>query len=314
MPSLSARLLATAIRLSGVRRALASASVGPEDVIGSRSATARPTRTMRRRLKVGWDTMEGCEVYRVAPRNRKPAGHVLYLHGGAYVHDIAAPHWWFIARMAESTGLAFTVPLYPLAPVHTCADASRAVTAVYRRLLDEHPGSQVAVMGDSAGGGLSLSLAMQLRDAGLPPPSCLVLLSPWLDVTMSDPSQASIERSDVMLMRPGLETAGRWYAGTWSTRDVRVSPLFGDLAGLPPVLVFCGSHDILVADSRRLAERVVHERPGQDARGHLDLAYHEEPGLMHVYALLPLPEGRRAQATIATFLHDRLAAPSAETR
>ncbi|SEG40989.1 Acetyl esterase/lipase [Methylobacterium sp. 190mf] len=268
---------------------------------------------MRRRLQVGWDTTEGCEVYRIAPRNRTSAGQVLYLHGGAYVHDITAPHWRFITRMAEATGLTFTVPLYPLAPVHTCADASRAVTAVYRRLLDKHPGSPVAVMGDSAGGGLSLSLAMQLRDAGLPPPRCLVLLSPWLDVTMCDPPQASIERSDVMLMRPGLEAAGRWYAGAWSPRDARVSPLFGNLAGLPPILMFCGSHDILVADARRLAERVVHEGPGRGLHGRLDLAYHEEPGLMHVYAILPLPEARRAQAKIATFLRERMAKPSAGT-
>lgn len=297
MPSLSARLLATVIRLSGRRKTLASASVGPEDVIGSRSPTARPSRTMRRRLQVGWDTVEGCEVYRVAPRDRKPAGHVLYLHGGAYIHDITAAHWWFIARMAEATGLTFTVPLYPLAPVHTCADASRAVTAVYRRLIDGDPGSPVAVMGDSAGGGLSLSLAMQLRDAGLPPPSCLVLLSPWLDVTMSDPSQALIEPSDVMLMRPGLEVAGRWYAGTWSCQDPRVSPLFGDLTGLPPVLMFCGSHDILVADARRLADRARDQG--------LDLAYHEEAGMMHVYAILGLPEARRARDRIKRFVIER---------
>jgi monoterpene epsilon-lactone hydrolase len=307
MPSLSARLLATFIRVSGRRKAFASASVGPEDVIDARPPTARPTRTMRQRLRVGWDTTGGCEVYRIAPRNRASTGHVLYIHGGAYIHDITAAHWRFIARMAEATGLTFTVPLYPLAPVHTCADASRAVTAVYRDLLDEHSGSPVAVMGDSAGGGLSLSLAMQLRDAGLPPPRCLVLLSPWLDVTMSDPSQASIERSDVMLMRPGLKAAGRWYAGAWAPRDPRVSPLFGELGGLPPVLMFCGSHDILVADARRLAERVVREGPGQDIPGRLDLTYHEEPGLMHVYAILPLPEARSAQARIARFLRERLA-------
>jgi monoterpene epsilon-lactone hydrolase len=307
MSSLSARLLATFIRVSGRRKALAIASIGPEEVIDARPPTARPTGTVRQRLKVGWDTTEGCEFYRVAARNREPAGHVLYLHGGAYIHDITAAHWRFIARMAEATGLTFTVPLYPLAPVHTCADASRAVTAVYRRLLDEYPGSPVALMGDSAGGGLSLSLAMQLRDAGLPPPRCLVLLSPWLDVTMSDPSQASIERSDVMLMRPGLEAAGRWYAGAWAREDPRVSPLFGEFGGLPPVLMFCGSHDILVADARRLAERVAREGPGQDIPGRLDLTYHEEPGLMHVYAILPLPEARSAQARIARFLRERLA-------
>lgn len=137
---------------------------------------------------------------------------------------------------------------------------------------------------------------MQAIKEGLARPSALVLLSPWLDLTVSDPVQAAIEPHDVMLMRPGARAAGRWYAGDWPLDDWRVSPLHGELAGLPPVLMFCGTHDILVVDARRLAARV--RREGAD------LAYVEEPGLMHVYALMPLPEARAARERIASFVHE----------
>lgn len=136
------------------------------------------------------------------------------------------------------------------------------------------------------------------------------LLSPWLDVTMSEPAQAALEPSDVMLMRrPGLALAGRWYANHLDVEDPRVSPLFGDLVGLPPILMFCGSHDILVIDALRFAERARHES-GRGADGTApDVTYHEEPGLMHVYALLPLPEGRAARQRIAAFLREAQGLP-----
>ncbi len=97
-----------------------------------------------------------------------------------------------------------------------------------------------------------------------------------------------------MLMRPGVRAAGRWYAGSLPTKDPRVSPLFGELVGLPPILMFCGTHDILVADARRFALRA-------EVEG-ISVTYHEEPRLMHVYPLLFFPESRKAQDEIARFV------------
>lgn len=296
MTSLAARLAALAIRLTGRRRNLARAERDPEAAIAARPRPARPTRAMRRSLAVTWNIRDGFEVYTLAPRESArrgaPAGEVIYLHGGAYTSPITGIHWRFIARMVEATGLTVTVPLYPLTPEHTCVEISGFALAVYRERLEA--GAPIVLMGDSAGGGLALSLAMQARDSALTGPRGLVLISPWLDVTMSEPSQTRIEPSDVMLMCPGVRTLGRWYAGAWATTDERVSPLFGTLRGLPPIALFCGSHDILVADARRLAARARLEE--------VDLAYQEEPGLMHVYPLLGLPESRRSEARIVQFL------------
>ena len=121
----------------------------------------------------------------------------------------------------------------------------------------------------------------------MPSPPALVLLSPWLDVTMTDPAQIELEKVDPLLVRAGPKAAGRWYAGAMSTTDPRVSPLYGEIAGLPPILMFCGTHDILLTDARRLAARAAAEGG--------DVEYHEEPGLMHVYPLLFFPEFAQGQ-------------------
>jgi acetyl esterase/lipase len=255
---------------------------------------------MRRSFTVSLERRHGHEVYTVAPRSGSRAGSVIYLHGGAYVEDILRWHWGFIARMVKRLGMKFTVPLYPLAPAHGCAAANAFLLASYRDLLVSNMRPPV-IMGDSAGGGLAMSVAMQAVSAGIPRPTALVLLSPWLDVTTSDPAQQHIEKIDPLLMRPGLRAAGRWYSGAIPPDDPRVSPLYGSLAGLPPIQVFCGTHDILVTDARRLAHRAATER--------ISVEYHEEPRLMHVYPLMYFPESRRARDHIVRFVRDALAKP-----
>lgn len=259
--------MALAIRLTGRRRNLARGDIDPETAIAKRPHPARPTRALRRRLAVTWALRDGFEVYTLAPRQAARTGRVIYFHGGAYTSPITRIHWRFLGRMVEATGLTVTVPLYPLTPEHSCADSLGFAMALYRAGLDTEGGPPVALMGDSAGGGLALSLAMQVRDAELPPPGGLVLISPWLDVGTDDPAQERIEPSDVMLMRPGVRALGRWYAGDRAVTDARVSPLYGALQGLPPIELLCGSHDILVSDARRLVARARSEDSARLSRG-----------------------------------------------
>lgn len=201
MASVTSRIHTLLLRLSGRRRYFANSDLDPERVAAERGGEARPTRAMRRRLQVDWVMHDGCEIYTVAPRGPVPGPVVLYLHGGAYIHPTSALHWRFIAELVERLGATFVVPFYPLAPGYDCAQVSRFVLRVYRDLLDRHAPSTLFLMGDSAGGGLALSIAMQAASEELPRAGGLVLLSPWLDVTVSDPLQAEIEPRDVLLMR-----------------------------------------------------------------------------------------------------------------
>jgi len=193
----------------------------------------------------------------------------------------------------KTLNVACTVPRYPLAPEHTCEAGIACAVEAYEQLVGEYGAKSLLVMGDSAGGCLALATLQQTPVA----PAGLMLNSPWLDAGVSDPSQPEIERKDWLLNRFTLRTWGQWWAGSRDLSDPLVSPLFGDLSNLPPTLMFGGSADILVADSRRLAAAA----PGK-------VRYIEEEGLMHVYPLIPFfPETGRAWTEIERFVDGVLA-------
>jgi len=218
------------------------------------------------------------------------------LHGGAYIYEITARHWKFIANLAATTAAHVTVPIYPLAPTATAAAIVPTVTALAAQIVAAADAQPVTVAGDSSGGGMALAVLVQLRDRGVPAPRGL-LISPWLDVSMTDPVVAATEPFDPMLAPVGLAAAGDAYRGELGATDPRVSPLFADLHGLGRITLFCGTRDILIADARRFAARA--------SEAGLTLDYYEAPGMIHVYPLLPIPEGREARALIAGALGRR---------
>ncbi|MDW5595228.1 alpha/beta hydrolase [Conexibacter stalactiti] len=256
-----------------------------------------PPRQMRRTHAVRRGEAHGAPFWTVAARSApRPAANapvqVLYLHGGAYVSHAIAPHWWLVGQLARRFGVAATVPLYPLAPLHNCDDAFPFVLAHYRDLLERSAAERIVVMGDSAGGGLALALAQLARAEGLPQPARIALLSPWLDVSMSNAAEIDpLSARDPMLAAVGLAEAGRLWAGERSLEDPLVSPLHADLAGLAPISTHIGTHDILLPDARRFARAA-------DAAGHA-LEHVEYPGMFHVFMAAPIPEARRAMTAIA---------------
>jgi len=269
----------------------------PQDEAALRSAVQRgrregagdPPASLYKQCSV--DVLETGDhrTFTVRPRDDGPVrGQVVYLPGGGYVNPPSIFHWWFIARLVKTLRLACTVPLYPLAPEHGCDTGIGFAGEAYRRVVGEHGAQNLLVMGDSAGGGLALAMLQQTKIM----PAGLVLNAPWLDASVSDPSQPEIERTDWLLNRFTLRTWGTWWAGSRDLRDPLVSPLFGDLSHLPQTLLFCGSADILVADARRLTAAA----PGK-------VRYIEQQGLMHVYPLMPfLPEARRAWTELERFV------------
>jgi acetyl esterase/lipase len=191
-----------------------------------------------------------------------------------------------------------SVPDYPLAPERTAAVTVPWTTDVYAAAAAAAAaaGRRVVLMGDSAGGGLALAVAVAARDRGLPMPAAMVLLSPWLDVGMTAPDAEELDRRDRMLPRRGLVTAGRAYAGAAGVADPLASPLFADLAGLPPTTILASTTEGLIADARRLAARAA-QIPGWrvDVR--------ETPDMVHDWLLFGfLPEARAAISEVAGIL------------
>lgn len=233
-------------------------------------------------------------VHTIRPRGEQPRTTVYYLHGGGYVGPADPVHVRYATRMARHLRAEVVLPDYPLAPEHTWRDSHEALADD----LQAHTESQerVVVVGDSAGGGLALALVQTLRDRGAVLPSHLVLHSPWVDLTSSTPDTRVLDAVDPWLFLGKLTAYAGWWAG--DPADLarpEVSPVFGDLTGLPPTLVTCGTRDLLAPGCRLLADRA--------AGAGWPLTYLEAPDLIHVFAILPgLPEARRAWRHTKEFL------------
>jgi acetyl esterase/lipase len=209
-----------------------------------------------KRYEVSTSEVHGRPVLRLTPRHRPSSGHLVYTHGGAYVQALITPHWLMLDRATRGTGVTITVPLYELAPEGNVTGAFTFLRKVYAQAVDEVGAPNVTLAGDSSGGGLALGQALDYRDTGLPRPRQVVLFSPWVDVSMTHPGIASLQRHDPSLRADLLAMAGALWADDLDIHDQRVSPLLADLTGLPPVHVFQGGRDILALDACVLAARL----------------------------------------------------------
>ena len=231
-------------------------------------------------------------------------GVVLYLHGGGYCTGSLGTHRHLAGRIALATGASAVTVDYRLAPEHPFPSAIADATAAYEELRSlGHAPEEMAVAGDSAGGGLTLATLLTLRDVGTPLPAAAACLSPWTDLTLSSPSHATAGAEDPMVSKTGLETFVAAYLGQGETsaRDPRVSPVFADLGGLPPIRIDVGEREILLDDSIALADRIV------ASGGEATLARWAE--MIHVFQAFPGaldPEAGESVAAIGEFLAGHL--------
>lgn len=250
--------------------------------------------SVRRIAHVQRREIGGRTVFDLEPKAGASGAHLIYLHGGAYAFPLIASHWGIVGALLRSSGASVTVPLYGLAPRHGVLEAYALLDTLYDEAAARH--ERVYLAGDSAGGGLSVGQAMRVRDDGRMPPAGVILFSPWVDATMQNPDVAGLAHLDRMIAPAGLAAAARWWAGDVGVRSPLVSPLFGDLAGLPPVHTHQGDHDILYADAVLLDEGI------RAAGGSSTLDVY--PGAFHDFVGAPwTPEARsalkRAAAVIA---------------
>lgn len=296
MRSIGANAVVLLLKMIRRKRIYASVSGLMKGIAETRaSAPARPSERMRKALTVLVASIEGREVYTLGPRHRAPSGkHVFYLHGGAYVRPISRQHWQFLAYLVQSAGCTVTVPLYPLAPENKCPDILRFVQHVFLRMTSSTSIGNVTLMGDSAGAGMSVALALMLRDQGLPMPAQLALITPWVDATLNHSGIPGTETKDPMLGVAGVREAGRMYAGALPVQHPFVSPAYADLSKLPAMTVFAGTHDILHHDAVLFAQKA----QGQGCQVDLRL----RSGMIHAWPLLPFPEAKQAREEIARLL------------
>lgn len=281
MTSLQMRVISGVLRLT--RKPRTATVERARQRIAAPKGSSEPPAALRSRHDVRTRQVRGFPCTTVAPRDGATGRAAVYLHGGSYTGEIATQHWALISKLADA-GVRVEVPLYGLAPQHTYREAYPFVTEVYRDLVAEVDASSVTIAGDSAGGGLALGFAQTLTAEGLPQPRRLVLLSPWLDLTLGHPDLPALEPRDPWLNIDGTREAGKVWAGGDDPTQPKLSPLNGQLAGLAPMDVTVGTRELCLPDVLLLQERA--------AAAGAELQVTVCPGAVHVYPLVPAPEGR----------------------
>jgi acetyl esterase/lipase len=201
---------------------------------------------------------------------------ILYFHGGVYVIGSAATSVPLVGGLVRRTGVNAITLDYRLAPEYPYPAAVEDARAAYEGLLAQgmEPG-QIVLAGESAGGGLAVATLLAAREAGLPMPSCAFLMSPYADLTLSGETLTERQSLDPILTQEGLRVRAPEYVAGADASDPLISPIFGDLSGLPPLLIQVGSHEILLSDALRLAARAA----TTDVAVTLDVT----PGVPHVF-------------------------------
>lgn len=286
-PSLRSRIRVALMKITDADKTFSDARALRKSIRTSqRPERDSPPAEMHTRYWVTRRIVQGRPVYTIRPLKRRTPRHVLYLHGGAYVHQIQRDHWKFLARLIDRTGCTVTVPLYPLAPASHGEDTMAMVRAVHDAAFARTTSENKVFMGDSAGAALALVLARELGEAHAVTPKEVVLISPWLDVTMTDPMASVLDPCDPYLGIEGLAEAGRLYAGERDRSDPLISPLNAPAATPGRLSLFIGTRDILLSDARRFRARCVREG--------VELGYFEYPGMFHAWHLSDVPEARHA--------------------
>lgn len=211
---------------------------------------------------------------------------ILYLHGGAYIFDLSNFHIRLLDNLASRMDICIHIPNYPLAPESNYRESYEKMLALYEKLIERTPSEDVIFMGDSAGGGFCVGLALLIKEKGLPQPGELILLSPWLDITMSNPLiTKQLERREKILSVDFLIKAGKLWVGEDDPKSYLVSPINGNLEGLPPITIFTGTYDLLFPDAQKLYEKLT------SINVRSELKVYDK--MLHDFAIFPIPEAKR---------------------
>ncbi|MEI6123732.1 MAG: alpha/beta hydrolase [Bacteroidota bacterium] len=238
---------------------------------------------------------QGRKIWTIQPLQQASNTTILYLHGGAYMANLIKFHWDFIEALVRKTNATVIVPDYPLAPHANCMDVYAFITEIYKQWLQTTPAGHIVIMGDSAGGGLALGFAENLKKEHIKQPSQIILLSPWLDITMSNPDIRLTNKKDKMLEINSLQAAGQMYAANLQPTNYLVSPIYGDFSGLGKISLFIGTHDILVADARKFKQMAMQQQ--------IAINYFEYPKMFHVWMVVTnLKESQNALEQVVALI------------
>ncbi len=246
------------------------------------------------------ERIEDMQANWIVPPGTDPSRLILYVHGGGYVAGSCSDHRGFVAKLAANCGVTNLLYEYRLAPEHPFPAALDDSVILYQALLARgFLPENLILVGESAGGGLVLSILLALKERGISMPSAAVAISPWADLTCSSASYTSKNKCSVAPL-DSWTVFSRYYSGRHDPRNPLISPVFGDPSGLPPLLIQAGTDDELFEDGEQFARKA-------KAAG-VDVTFRAGEGMIHCYPLLApmFPEAVQAMGEICRFIRRHL--------
>jgi acetyl esterase/lipase len=242
----------------------------------------------------GWE-VDGNQILTIHG-DHSPRIHIIFLPGGAYLMEATSFHRQFAARLARSFGLSVSLVNYSKAPEYTYKTTHSVLHSIYYQLKEKYPDHIFHLLGDSAGGGLALAFLQSLRDQQTGTiPQKTVLISPWLDLSLSHPRIPAFTERDLILPLAGLKYAAELFAGGTSLQHPMLSPIYGDLSGLGEIQLVFGTEEIFYPDCLILIDKIG-ALPGTEVQWEIG------EGHIHAWPIFPFPDSKAALARIAKFL------------
>lgn len=224
---------------------------------------------------------------------------LLYIPGGGYLNPPLKYHWKIINNLSKATNCMVVMPVYPKVPNFTCTESYEVMTAFYKDFATRDGIERIVVAGDSSGGGMSLVLSQLMRDnyPRLLQPEEIILIAPWMDVSMDNECICDYEPVDPMLDIYGAKEIGKMWAGEKDVHDPIVSPIYGTFENLGNITIFIGTRDMLCPDCLEFSEILKEKK--------IDHTLVVKEGLDHPYPLFPTPEAKEAQQMMIDLINKK---------
>lgn len=289
--------------VKGILKVIRATTTVPYDVKRRRELMARLTKVTTRippNITQEAAVIDGVSVEWYRPKKPSETGLILYLHGGAFVYTAASSQQQTIFSLIENSGLNLISVNYRLAPEYPYPAGLMDALVVYKALIKQgYNPKEIAVAGDSAGGGLSLSLVASLKLKSEPLPGALVLMSPWTDLTFTGKSHQTNASVEAVLTTEDLKRHADSYIGHDSGENPLISPLYADFTEFPPMLIHVGDEEILLDDALMVAEKA-------QAQG-VEVRIKVFDGMFHVFSAATfLPEGKTSMEEIGRYILEKV--------
>lgn len=215
---------------------------------------------------------------------------IFYIHGGAYFNTFDKYHFKFIKKLIKKINAFVIAPNYDLIPFSNAEKMVSNLYIIYANYINSNPKKKMILMGDSAGGGLALSLSLMLNENNIKLPDKTILLSPCTDINMNNPEMDIYAKKDPWLYKDRLKVCVKYFAGNLPYSDYRCSPVFGDIKALKNMLIFVGTCEQLYPDIKLFFDKLTDKETNKLIVGE---------NMLHVYPILPIGEAKKALQIIA---------------